>query len=271
MLNCVKKNAMLLFKRKGYSYICFHMKSLVHIYKHNIYGIIGTLVFHVVLFGFLFISEINRTGKVRDNYIEIEFPVEPAEAKELSENVISGQDEKISAVPSSGDIAAANVTNRPSNRGDVTAKDPFFDKDYEREIKEAKELVDDVNKQLSREIVDINSIEMPEVNTEGMKEEEISNKIYTGESNIEYHLGKRYHIRLPIPVYLAKGGGTVTVDISVNREGRVISAKARNAGTVRDEQIYLYAEIAAGRTFFNADQTAPAVQNGTIRYTFIPQ
>jgi hypothetical protein len=247
------------------------MKSLILIYKHNIYGIIGTLVFHILIIGIFFISEIKQSGYAGESYIEVEFPVEMMQAKELSENLISGQDEQIQNNPSSGKASAATITNRPSNKGDLTNKDPFFDKDYEKEVREARELVDNVNKQLSKKIIDIQNIEMPEVNTEGMKEEDIKHVIYSGKSNIEYQLGKRYHIRLPVPVYLAKGGGMVIVDISVNREGRVVSAKARPNETVRDEDIYLYSEVAAGRTLFNADQTAPVVQNGTIRYTFIPQ
>jgi hypothetical protein len=78
-------------------------------------------------------------------------------------------------------------------------------------------------------------------------------------------------VRLPIPIYLTRGGGTVIVDIAVNRQGRVVSATPRRNNLVSDEQIYLYAQTAAQRTFFNADNKAPNIQNGTIRYTFVAQ
>jgi hypothetical protein len=61
------------------------------------------------------------------------------------------------------------------------------------------------------------------------------------------------------------------VDISVNREGKVVAARARVSASTDEGQIYLYALIAAQRTVFNPDPTAPALQTGTIRYTFISQ
>jgi hypothetical protein len=203
--------------------------------------------------------------------VEIEIPVEFMEQEEFKGEITAGQDKQIPNDPSSAESPLSKVTNHPSNQGNFARQDQFFDAEYEKEIKAARELSSDVNKQLSKEIIDIDNIEMPEDNTMGMKEEDIKNVVYSGESNIEYHLGNRYHLRLPIPVYLAKGGGVVIVDISVNREGHVIFSKARPNKAVTDEQIFLYSQIAAQRTFFNADKTAPAVQNGTIRYTFIPQ
>jgi hypothetical protein len=170
-----------------------------------------------------------------------------------------------------GKASSGAVTNAPSNRSFGSVKDKFFDQAYDKEVKSAQKLVKEVNTQLSRKIVDINSIVMPEDVTEGKKEEEIQHKIYSGESNIEYHLGNRYHLRLPIPVYLARGGGVVTVDVEVNREGYVVSARARTTPTLRDENIYFYSEVAAQKTVFNTDQKAPVIQKGTIRYTFIPQ
>ncbi|NLB91993.1 MAG: hypothetical protein GX792_01080, partial [Bacteroidales bacterium] len=81
----------------------------------------------------------------------------------------------------------------------------------------------------------------------------------------------RYHLRLPIPVYLAQSGGVVIVDITVDRNGRVTQANPRSNPYIRDELIYIYAKAAASRTVFNADQNAPNPQKGTIHYTFIAQ
>ena len=72
-----------------------------------------------------------------------------------------------------------------------------------------------MNKQLSKEVKDIEEFAMPEETTEGMHPDSIKNTIYSGESNIHYFLEDRYHRRLPIPVYLAQGGGLVVVDIVV--------------------------------------------------------
>ena len=112
---------------------------------------------------------------------------------------------------------------------------------------------------------------MPVETTEGMEPDSINNVVYTGESNIVYYLENRYHRSLPIPVYLAQGGGKVIVDIKVNRNGKVVEAEPRKNRSISDDQIYLYAKAAALRTLFNSDMQAPEIQSGTIHYTFIPQ
>jgi hypothetical protein len=52
------------------------MKSLIELYKHHIYGIIGTLIFHCLLVGIFLLAEINHKGEIREDAIEIEIPVE---------------------------------------------------------------------------------------------------------------------------------------------------------------------------------------------------
>mgnify|MGYP001110025238 CR=1 FL=1 len=249
------------------------MKSFDTFYKNHIYGIIGTLVFHILVVGVFLIAEINQKSVIQENILEIEIPIELLEpGDDAQSSVIPGNEsEMVPNDPLSGESKISAITNQPSNRGMSHERDPFFNEEYQKEVDAAQKLVSDVNRQLAKEIADINSIPMPEDVTEGKAEEEIKNIIYSGESNIEYHLGERYHLRLPIPVYLAKGGGTVTVDISVNRDGRVISAKARPNPSIRDQEIFLYSQVAAQRTLFNADPHAAAIQNGTIRYTFIAQ
>jgi hypothetical protein len=66
-------------------------------------------------------------------------------------------------------------------------------------------------------------------------------------------------------------GGKIIVDITVNRQGRVISAEPQKTPGINDEQLYLYAKAAASRTVFNSDPNAPEPQRGTIHYTFVPQ
>jgi len=105
----------------------------------------------------------------------------------------------------------------------------------------------------------------PQANPDDFKD-----KIYTGESNIEYFLEKRYHIKLPVPVYLAQDGGKVKVEIVVDQMGNVIKAEPVVTPTL-SEQILSYAKTAALRTKFNSDTNAPAEQKGYITYTFIPQ
>jgi hypothetical protein len=112
---------------------------------------------------------------------------------------------------------------------------------------------------------------MPEAVTEGQDPDSIKNTIYSGKSNIHYFLENRFHVRLPIPVFLAKGGGLITIDIQVDRSGKVVKAEARPAGNISDPMLPVYATQAAERTVFNADTKAPAIQRGTITYRFVAQ
>lgn len=239
------------------------MFKLIALYKRNIYGVIGTLVFHILLVSIFLLAEMERKTDMRETEILIELPFELPE-EVMEEQVVQNQ-----STMSELRTNQASSANVPAGR--TATSERFFDADYQAEIDRARRLVEDVNQQLAREIPDMSKVQMPEQNTEGMDPDSIRQLLFTGDSNIEYNLTNRYHLRLPIPIYLTRGGGTVVVDIVVNRQGRVLNAQTRSSSTVTDELIYLYAREAAMRTIFNADASAPAQQQGTIRYTFIPQ
>jgi hypothetical protein len=243
------------------------MRRLIYLYKRNIYGVMGTLLFHIFIVGIFLVADMELKKEMVEDAILIEFPpeiFEETDREEFSEETL----QPLTATPSARTNAPSAAGSLPSN---VNRRESFFDESYQREIENARKLVSDVNQQLAKEIPDMSKIKMPEQVTEGMNPDSIKNIIFTGDSNIEYTLNNRYHLRLPIPIYLARGGGTVVVDIAVNRQGKVISAQPRPNSSISDENIFLYAQTAAQRTLFNADTSAPNPQYGTIRYTFIPQ
>lgn len=73
---------------------------------------------------------------------------------------------------------------------------------------------------------------------------------------------------LVIPAYLCEGGGEVVVEISVDRSGDVVGARVSEGG---DDCMRETALRAARASRFNIDNAAPAKQQGTITYIFIPQ
>ena len=227
----------------------------------------GTLVFHIFIVGIFLLAEMDLKKEMTEEAVIIEFPIEIPE-EEIREEISQEELQPMTATPS-------NRSNQPAASGSLPSRvnrsESFFDESYRQEIENARRLVSDVNQQLAKEIPDMSKVRMPEQVTEGMDPDSIKNIIFTGDSNIEYTLDNRYHLRLPIPIYLARGGGTVVVDIAVNRQGRVVSAKPRASTAVTDENLYLYAQTAAQRTLFNTDNNAPQPQFGTIRYTFIAQ
>ncbi|WP_372773380.1 hypothetical protein [Mangrovibacterium sp.] len=244
------------------------MHRIKKLYKENIYGIIGTLSFHILLLCAILLANVKIEGEIKEEQIIIDFssldvlPEEEATEEEKTDPENQSSDQEIQQ----------NRTSR-SNRAvnDAAAKDPFFDDNYQQEIADAQKLVADVNKQLSKEIPEMKQFEMPEQTTEGMDPDKISNTIYSGESNIHYNLEDRHHTRLPIPVYLAKGGGKITVDIWVATSGKVVKAAVRPNSGIGDPMLPEYALQAALRTVFNTKTDAPSPQKGTITYTFIAQ
>ena len=228
----------------------------------------GTLLFHIFLIAAFLFAEVDMKGNIKEEPLVIEFPdILPEEDKIPEEIIQENLDSK--------NETANNLTNTASNKlsvkNNVTSKDKFFDEDYLKEVNAAKNLVSDVNNQLAKEKVKIEDIKMPVETTEGMDPDSIKNIVYTGESNIIYYLENRYHVSLPIPVYLAQGGGKIVIEINVDRQGKVVDAKLATGQKIRDQQIVMYAQTAALKTLFNADPKAPALQKGTIHYNFIAQ
>lgn len=80
----------------------------------------------------------------------------------------------------------------------------------------------------------------------------------------------RHHRDLYTPAYRAKGGGVVVVEIILNRNGEVKSARIVSSSNPELEAQAL-AAAKHKRTRFNIDSTAPAEHRGTITYTFVAQ
>ena len=209
-------------------------------------------------------------AKAKEESILIEFPEDTPEP----DKTVPKSEEQSNQSPTDNAVNG-NISNVASNQlaKEKTTKsvNEFLDKDYLKEVEAAKQLASDVDKQLSKKTIDIDDIKMPVQTTDGMNPDSIKNVVYTGESNITYYLENRYHLSLPIPIYLSQDGGKVIVDIVVNRQGNVTSAVPRETRNIKDDQIYLYAKAAALHTIFNADANAPAAQKGSIHYNFIAQ
>ena len=102
---------------------------------------------------------------------------------------------------------------------------------------------------------------------EGEKESGVKQK---GSVLISYWLPGRRDVSLYMPAYQCEGGGEVTVNITVNRNGKVVSASMKESSTnsscINDMTI-----LAARNSRFNVDDTGSDKQSGTITYIFVPQ
>ncbi len=242
------------------------MNYFIKIYRRNIYGVIGTLIFHILLFSAFLLSDIQLKEKAKEEAIVIEFPEDITEPEEN----IPKNDESLPSNESNSRMSNV-ASNQLAKEKSTKSIDEFLDENYLKEVEAAKKLRSDVKNQLSKETVDMDDIKMPVQKTEGMNPDSIKNVIYAGESNITYYLENRYHLSLPIPVYLSQSGGKVIVDIEVNRNGKVTNATTRESKNALNEQLYIYARAAALQTVFNADSNAPVSQKGSIHYNFVAQ
>jgi colicin import membrane protein len=94
--------------------------------------------------------------------------------------------------------------------------------------------------------------------------------IGTGDKGISFDLQGRGFQVLPSPRYDYQGEGRVVVEVSVDREGKVIQAIPGTKGsTTLDEYLLKVAKEAALAARFETKTDGPAVQKGTITYNFI--
>ncbi len=250
------------------------MLKLMYFYYKHIYAIIGTIVFHIILIGVLLLQNLSEARPHND---ESEMIIDMELLKKVVEEI--EEPEQKDRVEATSSAQMTNRVSRFSDKSETTSfsekrsnnKDPFFDDEFRKEMADAEALVNDVSKQLGKKTKSVQEYAMPEETTDGMKPEDIPNTIYSGESNIQYDLKNRYHLRMPIPVYLAKAGGKVVVNIWVNTSGKVVKTEIKSIENAKDPLLAEYALQAAERTVFNKDNSAPNPQRGTISYIFVAQ
>ncbi len=249
------------------------MGKVNEIYRHNIYGVISTLSFHIIVLIVLLTSNLEYGLQSHKEEIILDFKIENIKLPDIEkeQQKIAFLTQQMPGSSQSVSNQGVNDANKENAKPYVPSNDPFFDKAYNSEIAAAKQIVSDVNKTLAKKIPEIGDIKMPEDNTEGKTREEVKQSNFKGKSNIHYFLTNRFHVRLPIPVYLAEGGGEVVVDIVVGRDGRVLSADPRPNPNIADLTILAYAKQAAEKTWFNEDASASEKQKGTITYRFVAQ
>jgi hypothetical protein len=246
------------------------MGKVKDIYRNNIYGVITTLCFHIILLILLLTLNLKYDKKYIEDAIIMDFRNEVPKLQDSEKEHQQANTSGSQQMPGSNLLASNRAVNEANKSGSRT-NDPFFDKAYNNEVAAAKKLASDVNKNLARKIPEIGDIRMPEENTRGKTREEVKQLNFKGKSNIHYLLENRFHVRLPIPVYLAEGGGEVIVDIVVGRDGRVLEANPRQNTQFADPTVLAYAKQAAEKTWFNEDTSAPEKQKGTITYRFVAQ
>ncbi len=93
---------------------------------------------------------------------------------------------------------------------------------------------------------------------------------FQGATYINYFLKDRYKMKIPVPTYKCETSGTVAVNITVNRDGIVISHQITEDSS-KDECLRNSAIQSVKASRFNQNYDAPLKQRGTITYIFEAQ
>ena len=95
---------------------------------------------------------------------------------------------------------------------------------------------------------------------------------YQGPTRILYSLERRYHLRLPLPIYKCQGSGLVVLSIEVSQKGIVEKAVINNTESTTSDPCLIESAIAAALdSRFNSDLGSPKVQAGVLSYQFVAQ
>ncbi len=151
-------------------------------------------------------------------------------------------------------------TNMASNAMQEEQSFEEFRQHHEQELEEFYK-----NREQNQEAIDAGKQETPK------KQEDKKEVRFTGNSNIRYFIKNRHDVYMANPLYTCPEymNGLIVVDIQLDQSGKVIKAKYNpKKSTNKAECLIESAVEAALDSFFNADNNAPALQQGYITYNF---
>lgn len=127
-------------------YFC-RVGKIYEIYRKNIYGVIGTLVFHILLFAAFLLADVDIKGELPEEEILIELPELMMEPEVPEEEQEIAEQQESEPVPNEASAPQAESQSQRSNIASnrLAQNDKFFDEDYLQELEEAQKLVSDVN------------------------------------------------------------------------------------------------------------------------------
>lgn len=239
--------------------------------RKNIYGIVTTLIFHILVFIVLIgvklhsLREINELGLILDfDYVYQEEEKELLTPEELAKLELFERFLEQSLRQSNQPV---NISSHLEKQISTTN---FVDQvkqelDDSRSTEEKEEL-----EKLGQKI---SNTEIPKA-PEDIQEEKVQE--YHGPARISYEFLEapfnRSPVHLPVPIYKCRGDGVVEVAIQVDLSGRVISAKPTILGSPADGQCLAEAAVKyALLARFSRPENAPSVHKGKITYSFVAQ
>lgn len=234
----------------------------------KIAGLLITVSAHLAVIIVLLLAVVNPRMQRELNRIEIDFS-EQEKLEQLEKQLAKSKaiNEKLERMLREAGIESPSVSDLKNVRVDASLKDDRGT-DAEKLYAEAERIQKEYEQNMA---FDENSIELPGKEPAKAGEPEPEADSYTGPSVLSYSLEGRKGSYLPIPAYKCIGSGEVTVIVTVDPNGNVVSAKVQDNISAADECLRQYALKAARGSRFSKKTDAPARQIGNIVYQFVAQ
>ena len=258
-----------------------------------IIGILGTLIFHLILLNLFFILKItdkdNPHKKMNQIIIEMEEPqVDESEITEdesnmedysnIARNMNEEMPDELKNTRHARriyelmeaekklyqDVSESQASQSNKSKEEIIKK--ALGEEYEKYLQDKKQ----IEGSKTEEIDVPQEMQIQETDNNDMAEEK--KVIVEGPTTISYKLENRNDTYMPVPVYKCEGGGKIVVDIYVRQDGRVFRAIINKQKSKSMTSCLVEAALeAANNSRFNVDTEADPEQKGEIIYTFIPQ
>ena len=236
--------------------------------QEELAGIYTTVIVHLAVVIVLLLAGLNWTSK-RENSFVLDFS--KLEEKERLEEEIERLRQEAEFKESIAQRLQEQIDAAPPVRGVAVDRAALKDDrgtDADQLYKDAQRLQEELSKGFEVPQEDYADPNPTPAKTEEKKQEAQS---YSGPSVVSYFLEGRKASKLPIPAYRCMGAGQVTVLITVDPGGTVVSAKVDDAASSKDGCLRSFAVRAARLSKFSAKTDAPARQQGNIVYEFVAQ
>ncbi|MGM9792286.1 MAG: energy transducer TonB [Candidatus Cryptobacteroides sp.] len=232
----------------------------------NLAGILITVSIHLAVIIVLLLTVVEPGIRKQSATYEFDFTkqdeMEKLEKEVQRQKALNDRLEKLLKENGVGSEPVRNVTvDRGSLKDDRGT-------DAEKLYREAERIQKQYEEIMSRG--DDSFIAMKEPRRSEKKEEE-QKSVYSGPSVLSYEVPGRKGSYLPIPAYKCMGEGEVTVNVTVNPQGKVIAASVKDDVSSDDSCLRAYAVRAAQSSMFSSKAGAPAKEYGYITYRFIAQ
>lgn len=250
--------------------------------KNKIRGIIGTVIFHLMLFFALFFLALRTplplpgeegvevslgyaetgSGLVQPKELKPVQRVEPAESQPQPKEIMTQNVEEAPAIEKVQPKEVKKPVEKPTEKITPPKEEPVVN---------------------PRALYTPHQKDSDESGTQGDKSNLADQGKETGSNEskkpdgvgglgdgVSFNLDGRGSIYLPKPEYNSREQGRVVVRIWVNKEGKVVKVLPGVQGTtITDQKLIKVAEDAAKNAVFTKDPNAANEQIGTITYNFI--